>query len=115
IGIEFASVYRTMGSEVTVVELLPQILPVEDAETAAHARKRFERQGMKIMTGAKVVALDKKSDKVTATIEDDKGKRTTAEYEKVISAVGVVGNVEGLGLEKLGVKVERGTVVTDGL
>jgi len=115
IGIEFASFYRTMGSEVTVVELLPQILPVEDAEIAALARKRFERQGMKIMTGAKVVALDKKSDKVIATIEDDKGKRTTAEFEKVISAVGVVGNVEGLGLEKLGVKVERGTIVTDGL
>ncbi|MBN9263362.1 MAG: FAD-dependent oxidoreductase, partial [Hyphomicrobium sp.] len=88
---------------------------VEDAEIAALARKRFERQGMKIMTGAKVVALDKKSDKVIATIEDDKGKRTTAEFEKVISAVGVVGNVEGLGLEKLGVKVERGTIVTDGL
>ncbi|MBN9276915.1 MAG: dihydrolipoyl dehydrogenase [Hyphomicrobium sp.] len=115
IGIEFASFYRTMGSEVTVVELLPQILPVEDAEIAALARKRFERQGMKIMTGAKVVALDKKSDKVIATIEDDKGKRTIAEFEKVISAVGVVGNVEGLGLEKLGVKVERGTIVTDGL
>ncbi len=115
IGIEFASFYRTMGSEVTVVELLPQILPVEDAEIAALARKRFERQGMKIMTGAKVVALDKKSDKVIATIEDDKGKRTIAEFEKVISAVGVVGNVEGLGLEKLGVKVERGTIATDGL
>jgi dihydrolipoamide dehydrogenase len=114
IGIEFASFYRTMGAEVTVVEVLPQILPVEDAEIAAHARKRFERQGMKIMTGAKVVALDKKSDKVTATIEDDKGKRTTGEFEKVISAVGVVGNVEGLGLEKLGVKIERGTIVTDG-
>jgi len=115
IGIEFASFYRTMGSEVTVVELLPQILPVEDAEIAAHARKRFEKQGMKIMTGAKVVALDKKSDKVIATIEDDKGKRTTGEFEKVISAVGVVGNVEGLGLEKLGVKTDRGTIVTDGL
>jgi dihydrolipoamide dehydrogenase len=114
IGIEFASFYRTMGSEVTVVEVLPQILPVEDAEIAAHARKRFERQGMKIMTGAKVVALEKKSDKVIATIEDDKGKRTTGAFEKVISAVGVVGNVEGLGLEKLGVKIERGTIVTDG-
>jgi dihydrolipoamide dehydrogenase len=115
IGIEFASFYRTMGSEVTVVELLPQILPVEDAEIAAHARKRFEKQGMKVMTSSKVVALDKKSDKVIATIEDDKGMRTTGEFEKVISAVGVVGNVEGLGLEKLGVKTDRGTIVTDGL
>ena len=104
-----------MGSEVTVVELLPQILPVEDTEIAAHARKRFEKQGMKILTGSKVVALDKKSSSVVATIEDDKGKRTTGEFEKVISAVGVVGNVEGLGLEKLGVKFERGTIVTDGL
>ncbi len=115
IGIEFASFYRTMGSEVTVVELLPQILPVEDAEIAAHSRKRFEKQGMKIMTGAKVVGLDKKADSVVATIEDNKGNRTTGTFEKVISAVGVVGNVEGLGLEKLGVKFERGTIVTDGL
>src|SRR5688572_2610391 len=115
IGMEFASFYRSLGAEVTVVELLPQILPVEDAEIAAHARKRFEKQGMKILNGAKVVALDKKSAGVVATIEDDKGKRTTAEFEKVISAVGVVGNVEGLGLEKLGVKFERGTIVTDGL
>ena len=115
IGIEFASFYRTMGAEVTVVELLPQILPVEDAEIAAHARKRFEKQGMKVLTGAKVVGLDKKADRVVATIEDDKGKRTTAEFEKVISAVGVVGNVEGLGLEKLGVKFEGGTIATDGL
>jgi dihydrolipoamide dehydrogenase len=115
IGIEFASFFQTVGSSVTVVELLPQILPVEDQEIAAHARKRFEKQGMKIMTGAKVVGLDKRSDKVIATIEDDKGARTTAEFEKVISAVGVVGNVEGLGLEKLGVKLDRGTIATDGL
>ena len=115
IGIEFASFYRTMGAEVTVVELLPQILPVEDAEIAAHARRRFERQGMKIMTGAKVVGLERRGDGVTATIEDEKGSRTRADFERVISAVGVVGNVEGLGLERLGVKTERGTIATDGL
>jgi dihydrolipoamide dehydrogenase len=115
IGIEFASFYRTMGSEVTVVELLPQILPVEDHEIAAHARKRFEKQGMKIMTGAKVVGLKKQGDSVVATIENDKGERSDSTFERVISAVGVVGNVEGLGLEKLGVKTDRGTIVTDGL
>ena len=115
IGIEFASFYRTMGVEVTVVELLPQILPVEDHEIAGQARKRFEKQGMKIMTGAKVTALEKRADSVVATIVDDKGQSTRAEFARVISAVGVVGNVEGLGLEKLGVRTERGTVVTDGL
>ena len=115
IGIEFASFYRTMGAEVTVVELLPQILPAEDAEIAAHARKRFEKQGMKILTGAKVSSLEKRGDSVIATIVDDKGQQTRAEFNRVISAVGVVGNVENLGLERLGVHFERGTVVTDGL
>ena len=115
IGIEFASFYQTMGSDVTVVELLPQILPVEDAEIAALARKRFEKQGMKIITGAKVVALEKRGLDVVATIEDEKGQKTRIEASRVISAVGVVGNSEGIGLEKLGVKIERGTVVTDGL
>jgi dihydrolipoamide dehydrogenase len=113
IGIEFASFYRTMGSEVTVVEVLPQILPVEDAEIAQFARKAFEKQGMKILTGAKVTKLDKKADSVTATIDDGKGGTQTLTVERVISAVGVVGNVENLGLEKLGVKIERGTIVTD--
>ncbi len=114
IGIEFASFFRTMGSEVTVVEVLPQILPVEDAEIAGIARKQLEKQGLKIMTGAKVTKLDKKSDSVVATIDDGKGKTETAEFERVISAVGVVGNIENLGLEKLGVKTERGCIVIDG-
>jgi dihydrolipoyl dehydrogenase len=113
IGVEFASFYRTLGAEVTVVEVLPQILPVEDAEIAAFARKSFERQGIKIITSAKVTKLDKKSDSVTATIDD--GKATSElTVDRVISAVGVVGNVENLGLEKLGVKVERGTIAVDG-
>jgi dihydrolipoamide dehydrogenase len=114
IGVEFASFFRTMGAEVTVVEVLPQILPVEDAEIAAFARKSFEKQGIKILTGAKVTKLDKKSDSVVATIDDGKGKTQALEVERVISAVGVVGNVENLGLEKLGVKIEHGTVVVDG-
>jgi dihydrolipoamide dehydrogenase len=115
IGIEFASFYRTLGAEVTVVEVLPQILPVEDAEIAAFARKSFEKQGIKIFTGAKVTKLDKKSDAVSATIDDGKGGTQTLTVERVISAVGVVGNIENLGLEKLGVKTERGAIVIDGV
>src|SRR6476620_8680056 len=113
IGIEFASFFHTMGSEVTVVEVLPQILPVEDAEIAGLARKRFEKQGIKILTNAKVTKLEKKSDSVIATIDDGK-KPQTVEFERVISAVGVVGNTENLGLEKLGVTTDRGVVVIDG-
>ncbi|CAO4133504.1 dihydrolipoyl dehydrogenase [Methylorubrum extorquens] len=115
IGIEFASFYRTMGADVTVIELLPQILPVEDAEIAGLARKRFEKQGIKILTSAKVTKVEKGADSVTATVEDDKGKTQQLTAEKLISAVGVVGNIENLGLEKVGVKIERGVVVTDGL
>jgi dihydrolipoamide dehydrogenase len=114
IGIEFASFFRTMGSEVTVVEVLPQILPVEDAEIAGLARKRFEKQGIKILTSTKVAKLERKADSVIATIDDGKSVQT-AEFERVISAVGVVGNIENLGLEKLGVKTDRGCVVVDGL
>jgi len=115
IGIEFASFFRTLGAEVTVVEVLPQILPVEDTEIAAFARKSFEKQGIKIFTGAKVTKLDKKSDNVTATIDDGKGGTQTLTAERIISAVGVVGNIENLGLEKLGVKTDRGAIVIDGM
>src|SRR4026208_223949 len=114
IGIEFASFFRTLGSEVTVVEVLPQILPVEDQEIQAFARKSFEKQGKKIHTGAKVTKLDKKGDGVTATIEEG-GKLQTLSVERVISAVGVVGNIENLGLEKAGVKTDRGIIVVDKL
>src|ERR1700691_541662 len=114
IGIEFASFYRTLGAEVTVVEVLPQILPAEDAEIAAFARKAFEKQGIKILTGAKVTKLDKKPDSVTATIDDGKGGTQSLTVERVISAVGVTGNIENLGLEKLGVKTDRGTIAIDG-
>src|ERR1700731_3791144 len=113
IGIEFASFFHTMGSDVTVVEVLPQILPVEDAEIAGLARKRFEKQGIKILTSTKVTKLEKKSDSVVATIDDGK-KPQAVEFDRVISAVGVVGNIENLGLEKLGVKTDRGCVVIDG-
>ena len=114
IGIEFASFYRTLGAEVTVIEVLPQILPVEDAEIAAFARRSFEKQGIRIFTGAKLTGLDKRADSVRATFEDDKGNSQAVEVARVISAVGVVGNVENLGIERLGVKIERGAIVADG-
>src|SRR2546422_7209462 len=97
IGIEFASFYRTLGAEVTVVEVLPQILPVEDAEIAAFARKSFEKQGIKILTGAKVTAVEKKGTGVVAQVEGGKNQKQSIAVERVISAVGVTGNVEGLG------------------
>ena len=115
IGIEFASFYRTFGAEVTVVEILPQILPAEDAEISAFARKQFEKQGIDILTAAKVTKLDKAADSVTATIDDGKGGTQTLTVERVTSAVGVVGNTENLGLEKLGVKTERGAISIDPL
>ncbi len=114
IGIEFASFYRSFGAEVTVVEVLPQILPVEDPEIAGLARKALEKQGIKIMTGAKVTELEKRADGVAATIDDGKGGQHAIVAERAISAIGVTGNVENLGLEKLGVKIDRGTIVIDG-
>ncbi len=110
IGIEFASFYRTMGAEVTVVELMSQVMPVEDAEIAAHAQKRFEKQGIKILLEAKVINVDKGKDKVSAHIETKDGKTQKIEADKLISAVGVVGNVEGIGLDDIGVEFDRGVV-----
>src|ERR1043166_3356040 len=112
IGIEFASFYRTLGAEVTVVEVLPQILPVEDHDIQVFARKSFEKQGIKIHTNAKITKLDKKSDSVAATMEEGE-KTQTITVERAISAVGVIGNIENLGLEKLGVKTDRFTIVVD--
>ena len=112
IGIEFASFYRGLGAEVTVVEVMDRVLPVEDEEISAFARKSFEQQGMKIITSASVKAVKKGADSVTVTIEAA-GKSQDITVDRVISAVGIVGNVEGLGLEGTGVKVERTHVVTD--
>ncbi|WP_120505111.1 dihydrolipoyl dehydrogenase [Sulfitobacter mediterraneus] len=112
IGIEFASFYNTLGADTTVVEVMDRVLPVEDAEISAFAKKAFEKQGMKIMQKAMVKQLDRAKDKVTAHIEVG-GKVEKHEFDTVISAVGIVGNVEGLGLEELGVKIDRTHVVTD--
>jgi dihydrolipoamide dehydrogenase len=112
IGIEFASFYRTLGAEVTVVEVLPRVLPVEDEEISAFAHKAFEKQGMTILTGATVKSLKKGKDQVTATIEKD-GESSEITVERVISAVGIVGNVEDIGLEGTQVKVEKTHVVAD--
>ncbi|MBA3323831.1 MAG: dihydrolipoyl dehydrogenase [Rhodobacteraceae bacterium] len=112
IGIEFASFYNALGAETTVVEVLDRILPVEDAEISGFAKKAFQKQGMTILEGATVKRLDRGPDMVVAHIEKD-GKVETAEFDTVISAVGIVGNVEELGLEDLGVRVERAHVVVD--
>ena len=112
IGIEFASFYRNMGAEVTVVEVLDRVLPVEDSEISAFARKAFEKQGIKIITGAKVTSARKGEDSITATI-DVGGTTQDITADRMISAVGIVGNVEGIGLEGTGVVVERSHVVID--
>jgi len=113
IGIEFASFYLNMGAKVTVVEVMDRILPVEDEEISAFARKALEKQGMVIQTGIAVKGLKKGADTVTVTIEVA-GKPQEITVDRVISAVGIVGNVENLGLEEAGVKVERTHVVVDG-
>ncbi|MDF1599961.1 dihydrolipoyl dehydrogenase [Mesorhizobium sp. YIM 152430] len=114
IGIEFASFYRSMGADVTVVELLPQIMPVEDAEISKLAQKQLEKQGMKFLLEAKVTKVEKSGSSVTAHVETKDGKVQKITADRLISAVGVQGNVENLGLEEVGVKVERGTIVVDG-
>ncbi|MCE8469523.1 dihydrolipoyl dehydrogenase [Rhodovulum sulfidophilum] len=112
IGIEFASFFNTLGAETTVVEVMDRILPVEDAEISAFAKKQFEKQGMTIREKATVKQLDRSADKVVAHVEQN-GKVEKIEVDTVISAVGIVGNVEGLGLEDLGVRIDRTHVVTD--
>ena len=112
IGIEFASFYNTLGADTTVVEVMDRILPVEDAEISAFAKKQFVKQGMTILEKAVVKQLDRSKDKVVAHIEAG-GKIEKTEFDTVISAVGIVGNVENLGLEALGVKIDRTHVVTD--
>ena len=112
IGIEFASFYNTLGAETTVVEVIDRILPVEDAEISAFAKKQFQKQGMTILEKSGVKQLDRAKGVVTAHIEIN-GKIEQHQFDTVISAVGIVGNVEGLGLEALGVQVDRTHVVTD--
>ena len=112
IGIEFASFFNTLGAKTTVVEVMDRVLPVEDAEISAFAKKQFVKQGMTIMEKAAVKKLDRKGSTVTAHIEVG-GKVETQEFDTVISAVGIVGNTEGLGLEEAGIKVDRTHVITD--
>ncbi|MDZ7627563.1 MAG: dihydrolipoyl dehydrogenase [Parvularculaceae bacterium] len=113
IGIEFASFYRALGAEVTVVEMLDRILPAEDEEISAFAFKQFRKAGMKILTGASVAKLEKGKASVTVHIKTPEGKVETIEADRVILAIGITGNVENLGLEALGVTVEKGHVVVD--
>ena len=113
IGIEFASFYRTMGADVTVVEILPNVLPVEDEDISALARKSFEAQGIKIHTGASVTSLQKAAKNVLAVVDMGDGKTTNITVDRVILAVGITGNVEDLGLDGTKVAVERGHIVVD--
>jgi len=113
IGMEFASFYRSLGAEVTIIELLPQILPVEDAEIAAHVKKRFEKRGIKFMTEAKVAKVDKSKTGIVVHVELKDGSKVDVAGDALISAVGVQCNTENLGLEKLGVKIDRGAIVVD--
>jgi dihydrolipoamide dehydrogenase len=114
IGIEFASFFGDMGSEVTVVEILPRILPVEDADVSAAARKAFERRGIKVHTEASVHALRRDGEQVIATLDLGEGSPTERVFDRAILAVGITGNVEDLGLEGTAVRVEKGHVVVDG-
>ncbi len=114
IGIEFASFYRTMGAEVTVVEMMDRVLPVEDEEISAFAAKSFKKQGMNLVTNAQVEKLEKTANSVKVHVKTAKGKTEIVEVEKVILAIGITGNIENLGLESLGVKTDRGHVVNDG-
>lgn len=113
IGIEFASFYNELGADVTVVEMMDRVLPVEDAEISAFALKSFKAQGLKIMTSASVTKLDKKKDSVVCTVESKGGKSEQIEVDRVIIAIGIDGNVENIGLEQNKIKVDRGHVVTD--
>jgi dihydrolipoamide dehydrogenase len=113
IGVEFASFYRALGAEVTIVEMLDRILPVEDEEISRMAEKQFKKQGMKILTGATVSGLEKRANSAKATVTGKDGKTETLECDRVVLAIGIVGNTEGLGLEALGAKVDKGHVVVD--
>jgi dihydrolipoamide dehydrogenase len=113
IGIEFASFFRALGSEVTVVEVQDRILPVEDVEISALAEKSFKKQGMTIATGTTIESLAKNEDEVTVSLKAKDGKTRNLTVDRVILAIGIVGNVEDIGLETLGVKIERSHIVTD--
>src|SRR6202167_6010807 len=113
IGIEFASFYRTLGADVTVVEVLDRVLPVEDEESSNFAAKAFTKQGMKLKVGTTVTELKKGADNVTATLKAKDGKTETLTVDRVILAMGIVGNVENIGLEAAGIKVDRTHVVAN--
>ena len=111
IGIEFASFYRTLGADVTVVEIMDRVMPVEDEEISALAAKAFTKQGMKLKLGTQVTELKKGANNVTCTLKDKAGKTESVTVDRVILAMGIVGNVENLGLEAAGIKVEKTHVV----
>jgi dihydrolipoamide dehydrogenase len=112
IGVEFAYFYRTMGAEVTIVEYLPRLVPVEDEEVSKELERQFRKAGIKVMTGASVESLDTKGDGVKATVKTSKGTEELS-ADVVLSAVGIAPNVENIGLESVGIKLEKGTIAVD--
>ncbi|MAH83633.1 MAG: dihydrolipoyl dehydrogenase [Rhodospirillaceae bacterium TMED8] len=114
IGIEFASFYNAMGADVTVIEVMPRILTAVDSEIADLAQKQFEKNGIKIISNARITALNKTASNVTATIQDGKREARQVTVDRVISAVGVIGNIEDIGLDTTKVKTDRGCIVVDG-
>jgi dihydrolipoamide dehydrogenase len=113
IGVEFASLYRDLGVEVTVVEMLDQLMPVEDAEVSAFAAKQFKRRGIAVKTGTRVESIRKNANSVTCLLTDKKGNSEEIEVEKVLLSAGIQGNIENIGLEALGVKTEGSFIKTD--
>jgi len=114
IGVEFASFYNDMGADVTIVEMLPRILPVEDAEVSEFMTKALTKQGIKIITGAALEKIETGKDQVKASIKAADGKVATEDYSHVIVAIGIVPNTENIGLEALGIETERGHIKVDG-
>ena len=112
IGVEFAYFYHNMGTEVTIVELLDRLVPVEDADVSKELARSFKKAGIKVMTGTQVESVDTSGSTLKVTAKTAKGSETI-ETDQVLSAIGVVGNIENLGLEKIGVKTEPGRIVID--
>jgi dihydrolipoamide dehydrogenase len=113
IGVEFSSLYHDLGVDVTIVEVMDTIMPAEDAEISSFARKQFEKRGMTIKTSTKVESVDKSEDDVTVTLAGKDGSTETITFDRIIVSAGIVGNIENIGLEEIGVETDRSFIKTD--
>lgn len=113
IGVEFAYVYNSMGTKVTIVEFMPRIVPVEDEDISKELEKQYKKQGIEIMTNASVESVDTKGAGVKATVKKQDGSVVVLEADVLLSAVGVVANIENIGLEENGIKTEKGKIIVD--